>query len=93
MIEYHTTADLRAALATQLYDEWHGHYLLMQVLLGQYVPVRELTRAEAMTYRTRPTETLRIVTNKLEGKNEQRLHGTQRHIKADYQYRSARCRT
>lgn len=54
-------ATTRAACATQLYDKWHGYYILQRLDGGAYVDVRQLIRDEAMTYRTQSDEVLRLV--------------------------------
>jgi hypothetical protein len=58
---YPTTAALRAALIVQFYDEWHGYYMLQMVMLGKYVDVKPLSKAEALLYRAKPGEALRLV--------------------------------
>lgn len=50
----------RAALVAQLYDDWHGHYMVQVVLLGRYVDMRPLDRAEALTYRCAASEALQV---------------------------------
>lgn len=54
-------ADLKADLVHQLYDEWRGYYLLRRQVDGQCLDVRPLSRAEALTYRCAPDESLRLV--------------------------------
>lgn len=56
-----TAAAYRARLAAQLYDEWHGHYILRRLVDGRYQDVRPLNRAEAETIRLRGDEALMLV--------------------------------
>lgn len=51
----------RAALVAQLYDDWHGCYVVQRLVNGAYVDVRQLSREEAMMYRLRNDETLKLV--------------------------------
>lgn len=51
----------RIACVAQLYDDWRGYYILQRIVGGAYVDVRQLSRDEAMTYRTKKDETLRLV--------------------------------
>lgn len=53
-------AAMRAACATQLYDEWHGYYILQRLDGGAYVDVRRLIREEALIYRTASNEVLEL---------------------------------
>ena len=55
------TLELNAALVARLYDEKGGHYRLMRIVDGKYRRVRELDRAEALTYRCARGEVLRHV--------------------------------
>lgn len=41
----------RLALIAQLYDEWHGFYILQRLEVSVYVDVRPLTREEAVECR------------------------------------------
>lgn len=54
-------AAMRAACAAQLYDEWHGYYVVQRLDAGAYIDVRQLSRDEAMTYRTQSDEVLELV--------------------------------
>lgn len=51
----------RIACIAQLYDEWHGRYIVQRIVDGVYVDVRQLSRDDAMTYRTAGDEVLKIV--------------------------------
>ena len=51
----------RARLVRQLYDDWHGHYYVLQLQGATYTPIRTLTRAEALLYRCKRDEVLQIV--------------------------------
>ena len=55
------TLELNAALIARLYDEKGGHYRLMRIVDGKYRRVRELDRAEALTYRCARDEVLHHV--------------------------------
>lgn len=50
----------RISCIAQLYDDWRGHYIVQRIDGGVYVDVRPLDRDEAMTYRTRVDEVLRL---------------------------------
>lgn len=50
----------RTALVAQLYDRWGGCYVVQRLDGGAYMDVRPLSRDEAMTYRTRSGEVLRL---------------------------------
>jgi len=50
--------DLNARLVARLYDEKGGYYLLREVLLGQYVDIRPLSRDEALTFYCGPQQAL-----------------------------------
>lgn len=50
-----------AVLAAQLYDEWHGYYILRKLINGQWVDVRRVERAEAETLLPAVDEGLLIV--------------------------------
>lgn len=51
----------RIALVAQLYDDWHGHYIVQRIDGGVYVDVRPLSRDEALAYRAASDEVLRLV--------------------------------
>lgn len=53
----------RISCVAQLYDQWLGCYILQRIEGGVYVDVRQLSRDEAMTYRTLKDEVLRLVWN------------------------------
>ena len=55
------TLELNAALVARLYNEKGGHYRLIRIVDGKYRRVRELDRAEALTYRCARDEVLRHV--------------------------------
>lgn len=55
------SATNRAALVAQLYDAWHGHYMLRQLRDGVWCDVRRLERDEALMYRTRQGEALEVI--------------------------------
>ena len=55
------TLELNAALVARLYNEKGGHYRLIRIVDGKYRRVRELDRAEALTYRCAHDEVLRHV--------------------------------
>lgn len=55
-----TSAANRAALIVQLYDEWHGFYMLRRLFMGAWIDVRPLDRAEALTYRCKSDEALEL---------------------------------
>lgn len=54
-------------LVAQLYDEWQGYYMLQQAqrdlfgVIVAYVDVRQLSREEALSYRCKAGEALRLV--------------------------------
>lgn len=56
----------RIACVAQLYDAWQGHYVVTRIEGGAYVDVKPLTRAEALTYRTRQGEALKLEWSKTE---------------------------
>ena len=45
-----TIATLNDALVRRLYDDRGGHYVLCEVLLGQMIEIRPLSRNEALTF-------------------------------------------
>jgi hypothetical protein len=53
-------ASNRIALVVQLYADWRGWYMLRRVEFGRWQDVRPLSRDEALTYRTRPSEALEL---------------------------------
>lgn len=53
--------DLRERNVAYLYDERGGHYLLMMLVNHKFVPVRHLTRIEAMTFICERDQVLRHV--------------------------------
>lgn len=53
----------RIACIEQLYDDWHGRYILQRIEAGAYVDVKPLSRDEALTYRTANDEGLKLVWN------------------------------
>ena len=55
------SAEHRIRNVRQLYDDWHGHYDVLQLQGATYVPIRTLTRAEALLYRCKRDEALQIV--------------------------------
>ena len=57
----------RVALVEQLYDEWHGYYVLQRLDGGTYVDVRPLSRDEALTIRPAPDEALELKWNTRKG--------------------------
>lgn len=58
---YPTAADLRAALVAQLYDDWHGHYVLRRLVDGMWQDVRTLSRSEALAVALSEDEALGLV--------------------------------
>lgn len=50
----------RLSLIAQLYDEWHGWYVVQHLFMGQYVDVRPLTRDEATAYKCKAGEALSV---------------------------------
>jgi hypothetical protein len=51
----------RLALIDQLYNQWHGHYVLVQRIAGVRQWMRPLTQAEAIEYRLQKNETLEVI--------------------------------
>ena len=55
------TLDVNRRLVERLYDEKRGYYLLMQLVNGEFVPIRPLTRDEALIWYCARDEVLRHV--------------------------------
>lgn len=55
-----TTATIRAQCSAQLYDEWHGFYMLRRLFMSAWIDVRPLDRAEALTYRCKSDEAVEL---------------------------------
>ena len=51
---------VRLTLIHQLYDEWNCEYIVMQLRDGCYREAQTLSKDEAIAYRCKPDEALRI---------------------------------
>jgi hypothetical protein len=49
---------VRQRNVAQLYDDWHGYYVLVRVIGGRRHHIRRLSRDAAMEYRTGKGESL-----------------------------------